>query len=114
MGIALQGRAVIVAMCVGQLGSLLPHEAECGELRAAGGDKKIRQRGRERAGGGAQRADQAVAREHLRAALVAGAMRQHGMFERHQHAEIAARRIDGADERDHRDQHKVLDRKSVV
>ena len=25
MGIALQGRAVVVAMCVGQLGSLLPH-----------------------------------------------------------------------------------------
>jgi hypothetical protein len=31
------------------------------------------------------------------------------MFERHQHAEIAARRIDGADEGDERDQHEMLD-----
>ena len=70
---------------------------------------KIRQCGGERAGRGRQRADQAVAGEGARALLVGDAVRQHGVLQRHQHAEVAGRRIDGADERHQRDQDDVLE-----
>ena len=62
-----------------------------------------------RAGRHRERADQAVAREGARALLVGDAVRQHGVLERHQHAEVAGRRIDRADERDERDEGDVLE-----
>jgi hypothetical protein len=92
-----------------ECGIAIEHPAERSELRAAGCDQKIRQRGRERSGGGAERADQAVARKDVRAPLVGGGARQHRMLQRHGDAEIAAGGIDGADEGGERDQHKMLD-----
>jgi hypothetical protein len=71
-------------------------------------NQKIRQGCRKRAGGGAERPDQAVARKHVGPAVVGGALRQHRVFERHQHAEIAARGVDGADERHKHDQNEML------
>ena len=87
----------------------IEHQPERAEFGAAARDEEIGQRGRQRSNGGAERADQAVAREHLGAALIRGAVRQHRVFERHQHAKIAAGRIDGSDEGDQRDQNKMLD-----
>ena len=72
-------------------------------------NQEIGQRRRERARRGAERADQAVACKHLRAALVGRALRQHRVLERHQHAEIAAGRVDGADKGDQRNQDEMLD-----
>ena len=87
----------------------IEHQAERGEHRTPAGDKQIGQRRRQRACRRAERADQAVTREHLGAALIGSAMREHGMLERHQHAEIAAGRIDGADKGDQHDQDEMLD-----
>ncbi len=85
------------------------HQAERGEFGAAARNQEIGQRRRQRSNSSAERADQAVTREHLGAALIGGAVRQHRMLERHQHAEITAGWIDGADEGDQRNQHKMLD-----
>ena len=87
----------------------IEHRAEGGDRRGAMRCQEIRHRGGERSRGRAKRADQAVAREDLRPALVGRVLRQHGMLQRHEHAEIAAGRIDGADEGDQRDQEKMLD-----
>ena len=65
--------------------------------------------GGERAGGGRERADQAVARERARAVGVGDAARQHRVLERHQHAGVAGLRIDGADERHQQHEGDVLD-----
>ncbi len=65
--------------------------------------------GGERAGGGRQRAGQAVAGEGAGAVGVGDAARQHGMLQRHQHAGIAGLRIDGADERDQKNERDVRD-----
>ena len=62
--------------------------------------KQLRRRGGERAGGGRHRADQAVARERLRALFGRDALRQRRVLQRDQQADIAAGRIDRAEERD--------------
>ena len=71
--------------------------------------QKVRHRGRERAGSARERADQAVAGEGARAVAIGDALRQHGVLERHQHAEIAGRRIDRAEESDEQDERDVLE-----
>ena len=86
----------------------IKHQAERAERGAAVRNQEIRQGCRKRAGGGAERPDQAVARKHLGPAVVGRALRQHRVLERNQHAEIAAGGVDGADERDERDQDEVL------
>ena len=87
----------------------IKHQAERAERGAAVRNQEIGQGRRKRAGGGAERPDQAVARKHLGPAVVGRALRQHRVFERNQHAKIAARGVDGADERHEHDQDEVLD-----
>ncbi len=84
------------------------HEPESAELADPGPRDEIRQRRREGAGRHRERADQAVAREGVRSRLVGHAVRQHGVLERDQHAEVAGRRIDGSDEGDQRNDGEVL------
>ncbi len=84
------------------------HQPERAESRVSSRNEQIGQRRRERACRGGERANQAVAGKDLRAAFVRAAVCQHGVFERHQHAEIAAGWVDGADEGDQHDQNKML------
>jgi len=62
-----------------------------------------------RAGGDRKRADQAVARENVRALCVQRPMRERGLFERHMHADVTGRRIHRADEGDEGDEDEMLE-----
>ena len=85
------------------------HQLECAHLADAGKLKKIRHCRSQCTGRHGKRADQAVAREGSGSLLVSHTVRQHGVLDRHQHAEIAGRRIHRTDERHQRDERKLLD-----
>ena len=72
------------------------HEFDRSQLLAAGGGKEIRRSSNERAQSPGQSADEAVAREHSRSIGGRHVAREDGMLQRHEHADAAARRIDGA------------------
>jgi hypothetical protein len=70
--------------------------------------QKLRRCRRERAGRRGQRTNESIASEHAGALLV-GRAAPAVMFERHQHAEIAGRRIDAAEAGDDGDQRNAAD-----
>ena len=75
-------------------------------------DAKQRRQGRgQRADGRRQRADQAVAGKDRGAVAVGGLFGQQRMLQRNQHAEIAAGRIDAADEGDQQDRRESFCRR---
>ena len=85
------------------------HQLERRDPADAGIHEHIGHGGAERTRRARHGADQAIAREHSRAVAVGHVARQHGLLERHQHADVAARRIDGADEGDGDDQQQIFD-----
>jgi hypothetical protein len=85
------------------------HQLESSDPADAGDHQHVGNGGAERAGRSRHGADQAVARKHPRAVAVGHITRQHGLLERHQHADVAARWIDGADEGDDDDQQQIFD-----
>ena len=87
----------------------IKHQFDRADLVHALRRKQLRRGGGERAGGSRHRADQAVAREGLRALLSGDALRQRGMLQWNEQADVAARRIDRAEECDDHDDGKRLE-----
>ncbi len=71
-------------------------------------DQQVRQGGCQRASRDRQRTDQAVARENTGPFVVGDLLRERSLLERHVHADVAGRRVDGAEESDCGDQGEML------
>ncbi len=91
-----------------QRGIEIKHQLDGGQSRPAQRGEVLRQRRRQRADRRGQRADQAVAGKDGGAVAGGGLPGQQRVFERHQHAGIAAGRIDAADEGDQQHEGKRL------
>src|SRR5262249_20329761 len=82
----------------------IEHRPQCGELAHAVRDQELWSSRRQRAGGHRQGADQAVAREYARAVVIARALRQRSVLNRYQNADVAGRRVHGAEKSDGNEQ----------
>ena len=91
-----------------QRGIKIKHQPDGAEFWPAVRCEQLGQRCGQRSDGGGQCADQAVAREHVGAVAVGGLLGQQRVLERHQHAEIAAGRVDASDESDQQNRHEAL------
>ncbi len=85
----------------------IEHQLEPEEPIDAGRNQHVGSCRRERARGRGQRTDQAIMRERARAIVIGHVARQHGLLERHQHADVAGRGVHGADEHHHQQRHDV-------
>ena len=73
--------------------------------------RELRDAGEQRAGGSGQRADQAVAGEHGRALPIRDDAGQHRLLQRQEDADVAARRVERADDRDDQQRPEVASRR---
>ena len=92
-------RQTIIDSCTGDAESRIgiEHRPKRGEFAHSGTHQQLRRGRGERAGGHRQGSDQAIAREYPRAVMISCALRQRGVLDRYENADVAGRWIHRAE-----------------